>query len=64
MKSVISMSGIGSRPWRKNPCVVIAIRAAYLPAAAPNISRPRAKMTSAVANAASAEGITAVNCVT
>src|SRR5256885_798188 len=47
MKSVISMSGIGSRPCRKNPCVGIAIRAAYLPAAAPDIPRARPKMARA-----------------
>ena len=64
MKSVNSMSGIGSRPWRKTPWVVMATSAAYLPASAPNMSRPAPKMTSAVANAAAADGITAVTCVT
>ena len=64
MNAVISMSGIGMRPCRKTPCVVAAVSAAYVPAAAPNISRPRPKITSTVANAATAEGITAVNWVT
>ncbi len=64
MNAVISMSGIGMRPCMKTPWVVSAVSAAYLPAAAPNISRPRPKIASAIANAASAEGITAVNCVT
>ena len=64
MNAVISMSGMGIRPCRKAPCVVTAISAAYLPACTPNISRPRPKIRSAIANAASADGITAVNCVT
>src|SRR5258705_5118 len=54
MKNVSSMSGIGSRPWRKTPCVVMATSAAYLPESAPNMSRPAPKMTSAVAHAAAA----------
>ena len=64
MNAVISISGIGIRPCMKAPCVVTAISAAYLPAGEPNISRPRPKIRSAIANAAAAEGITAVNCVT
>ena len=64
MNAVISMSGIGMRLYWKAPCVVRAISAAYLPASAPNISRPRPKITSAAAKAAAADGITAVNSVT
>ena len=64
MKQVISMSGMGRRAWRNQPCVVMVTSAASWPAATPKRLRPTAKTTSAVPTAASADGSAAVSWVT
>jgi hypothetical protein len=64
MKKVISMSGMGRRACRNQPCVVMVTSAANGPAAMPKRLRPTAKTTSAVPTAASAEGSAAVSWVT